>query len=657
MWEIIHTPPPSFQVDKLSMNSGYATDGSDGSNSNKRSRSDDGAAARSTTTRNKRDDSKSGGKKHPTPLEVGKAVADQYIASLHPGLHKLLEKHAHAVLGAYTTYFRAESKYTRENNDTNYIPQSCRITLALQPTSRVAKSDGFKNQTREATTVVEQCRQLLKSEWMKTAYRNTLDYKEDVARKLMKSLHEISKLLCAQECKRAVTNMEHQAVADFLRENHRQVFTFLGVEAIAEKEEELKKLYCSVNGIDAFPPPSMNQPPPPTPPTATAPQAPQNTPQQVAPAGTSQQPPQAPPEESALTIRGGGGGGADELLLSDDLLALESEEEEDSSQQLSSQNTLVVAAAAFEGQASTSRVPPLTQMGSPCAEDTNAANMPQAEEELRGGEFAQIEQRLIQESQERRDATHVTPVSAVRRAEAFRQNLAVRFGGVETVADAVMAEASDERRESTPFAEPEGGGPQQQQDGVRHHDQQRQEPPPTEEAADQGLRRMELRKVVSLLAGMFDQIFVRPRSRYNLQVETNDTAFRIFKAEKSLTIAEKADKVTEAIQAEGTVNSKVIKVMILDEVRKELAKKKKLESKKSTSTSTKDTPKKTTAKNKKGAKGGGAQPKKSTHKPSAGKGAAGSNNATTRNSSSEGPKPTPKNKNKKGKASKKGKGK
>ena len=167
---------------------------------------------------------------------------------------------------------------------------------------------------------------------------------------------------------------------------------------------------------------------------------------------------------------------------------------------------------------------------------------------------------------------------------------------------------------------------------------------------------MELKKVVSLLTSIFDQIFIKPRSRYDLQVETNNTAFRIFKAEKSLTITEKADKVTEAIQAEGTVSSKVIKVMILDEVRKELAKKKKLEKKKSTSAPEKTNPKTTKAKNKKGAKGGGALPKKSTQKSSARKGAEGSNNATTQGSSNGGPKPAPKNKTKKGKTSKKGKG-
>ena len=89
---------------------------------------------------------------------------------------------------------------------------------------------------------------------MKTAYRNTLNYKEDVARKLMKSLHKISKLLCAQECKRKIINMEHQAVAHFLRENHVQVFAFLDVDVNTEKKLELKKFHCSENGIETSPP-------------------------------------------------------------------------------------------------------------------------------------------------------------------------------------------------------------------------------------------------------------------------------------------------------------------------------------------------------------------------------------------------------------------
>ena len=145
---------------------------------------------------------------------------------------------------------------------------------------------------------------------MKTAYRNTLDYKEDVAQKLMKSLHEISKLLCVQECKRKITNMKHQAVSDFPRENHVQVFAFLDVDINAEKELELKKLYRSENAIAPSPPPlSINQTPPPPITTAAAPQAPQPPPQQVAPATAPQQQSQAAPGDLAMDICKGGGGG------------------------------------------------------------------------------------------------------------------------------------------------------------------------------------------------------------------------------------------------------------------------------------------------------------------------------------------------------------
>ena len=77
-------------------------------------------------------------------------------------------------------------------------------------------------------------------------------------------------------------------------------------------------------------------------------------------------------------------------------------------------------------------------------------------------------------------------------------------------ADAEMTEARDKGRESTPFTETVGGPIQQQQHSERHHNQQQQGAPPTVEHTDQGLQRMELKKVVSLLASIFDQICIKP---------------------------------------------------------------------------------------------------------------------------------------------------
>jgi hypothetical protein len=116
------------------------------------------------------------------------------------------------------------------------------------------------------------------------------------------------------------------------------------------------------------------------------------------------------------------------------------------------------------------------------------------------------------------------------------------------------------------------------------------------------------------------------------------------------------DKVTEAIQAKGTVSSKVIKVMILDEVRKELAeKKKKLEKNQALPQRANNNKKNDKAKNRKGFKRGGTKPKTSTQTPSTRRGATGSNNTTKQNPPKGGLKSTPKSKNKNNKTPKKGK--
>ena len=111
---------------------------------------------------------------------------------------------------------------------------------------------------------------------------------------------------------------------------------------------------------------------------------------------------------------------------------------------------------------------------------------------------------------------------------------------------------------------------------------------------------MKLKKGMLLLASIFDQMFFKHWSKYDLQVETNNMAVRTFRAENSLDVTERADKVAEAFQAEGTVSSKGIKVMILNEARKELTKKKKLEKKEPSSSSATANSKTTKAKKQEG---------------------------------------------------------
>ena len=64
--------------------------------------------------------------------------------------------------------------------------------------------------------------------------------------------------------------------------------------------------------------------------------------------------------------------------------------------------------------------------------------------------------------------------------------------------------------------------------------------------------------------GIYEHVFVKPGEAYKAQVLVNEQSLRMFKAEKRLLTKDKADKVSEAMQAEGATSSKAIKVMILD---------------------------------------------------------------------------------------------
>ena len=84
----------------------------------------------------------------------------------------------------------------------------------------------------------------------------------------------------------------------------------------------------------------------------------------------------------------------------------------------------------------------------------------------------------------------------------------------------------------------------------------------------------------------------------------------MIKAEKRLAMANKADKVSAAVQAEGTASAKTIKVMIQDEVKD--AKENEKKPQKNSKANNKKGGKK--SKNSKGAPGSGAQTKKTTPK-------------------------------------------
>ena len=181
-----------------------------------------------------------------TPFEAGSAVYSRYIETLQPDLQPLLLEHAYAVYQAFSTYFRAKEKYEKEKNDTSFIPKTCNISITLQPRKQVAKSEGFNELTRETETIVNQCRQLLKIQYMKGVEMNVLDLKDDIAKAYAKALPAIAKVFMAQEDVEGES--PHKIIADLLRFDRVRALSFLKVT-----DESFAATYCTINGLASFP--------------------------------------------------------------------------------------------------------------------------------------------------------------------------------------------------------------------------------------------------------------------------------------------------------------------------------------------------------------------------------------------------------------------
>ena len=233
--------------------------------------------------------------------------------------------------------------------------------------------------------------------------------------------------------------------------------------------------------------------------------------------------------------------------------------------------------------------------------------------------------------------TNTAPLTSILRGRNTNipTNLDVRFEGTNDVADTVM-----------------NGNDDDNQRGMRNPCKNTQQPVDIISKL-----RSTIDKIKQLLDGIHKQIFVLPRQAYKQQVLSNEQSLRLLKAEKRLTMSDKADKVSAALLAEGTASAKTIKVMVQDAVREASEKDKK--SKKSTKTKKGEKE----SKNLRGAQGRGAPAKKMTPKkknsPSSAKrdGAGGSNNATPADSSRKKGASTKKSAKKKGKPTKQGKAK
>ena len=154
----------------------------------------------------------------------------------------------------------------------------------------------------------------------------------------------------------------------------------------------------------------------------------------------------------------------------------------------------------------------------------------------------------------------------------MKRSFSFRFQGVEnTDNDASMANADDDETEEAndsapPVPDPT---PEQEQAAAAGQQQATAQPPPPAAGFETALRvkrRGELVKIHYCMVEIYEQAFKKPRTVYDKQVQANETTLRIKKVAKNQMIKKKADQVAEAIQAEGTVDPKTVRVMIIDEV-------------------------------------------------------------------------------------------
>ena len=85
-------------------------------------------------------------------------------------------------------------------------------------------------------------------------------------------------------------------------------------------------------------------------------------------------------------------------------------------------------------------------------------------------------------------------------------------------------------------------------------------------SAAQVLRRTKLVKIHRQLLEVIEAIFVKTQNTYVQQDSDNKRAIRVRKVVRGHAMTTKAKKVSEAIQAEGNVDPKIVKILVKDAV-------------------------------------------------------------------------------------------
>lgn len=229
------------------MSNGYATDSSSGSN--KRARfddSDDLSAA-------------SGGAKPPpesikqkTPLGLALSKIERFgTSSLHKAMQPTVIKAGSDFTRKYAKWNHKFQSYLKQKNNPDFIPHDARFKLELHPVKSLEGRQGFLDACSESAEVVKKCQLLLREPVLKVTKLNADELLIDAQKAYCKCLPDIIELLIAEE---DISYDKHQAVADFIDWGRDDCLDFIKL-----RESTFVALYVEVHSLDNFPTPKRNQ--------------------------------------------------------------------------------------------------------------------------------------------------------------------------------------------------------------------------------------------------------------------------------------------------------------------------------------------------------------------------------------------------------------
>ena len=425
------------------------------------------------------------------------------------------------------TYYRRNKSHEKEKNDVNEIPAEARILLKLQPKTSVEQSPGFKDLARESESVVNECRLRLKAQLMKVAQMNVHAIQDEITEVFVESLPRIAELLIAFEFEDNEVQDHHRVVADLIGCARDEAISFLNIS-----DEKFAATYCKVNSIDSFPS--------------------QSTPKLIQPS-TSDTEAESMRGGAADNLPDGGGIGRGRM---------QTPRTTPPNQSLLTNRPALPTNNDGEDAVATTNAAAVTPWGR--GNNTGAAR----------GEYAGTPQQQQQQhyqftQQVGFDYGQFSDVDATSQNETSLALVNPNAGNNSNNA------ASEESKDDADMAETEegdGGGGANNTGGNTENPYARPARANDFNSASSVLIRNRLIQVHYAFLEIIERAFIKPRQIYDKQVAANDRALRMKKVAQRQTLQSKADKVSEAVQAEEIPDPKIIRIMIDDSVQVGIAK-------------------------------------------------------------------------------------